>query len=84
MEQLKYIIIDTKGWPEVIIFTNSIEHRQMMINMNASKEQVRSAGFLQLTTAGARCYGSSTSLGIGSDPAVDNALINRMGGDNVD
>lgn len=84
MEQLKYIIIDTKGWPEVVIFTNSIEHRQMMINMGATKDQVRSAGFLQLTTAGARCYGSSTSLGIASNPEVDNAMINRMGGDNVD
>lgn len=84
MEQLKYIVINSAGWPEVIIFTNSIEHRLMMTRMGCSKDQVLSAGFLQITTEGARCYGSSTSLGIASNPETDNALINRMGGDNVD
>lgn len=84
MNQLKYIIVNSGWGDEVYIFSNTIEHFRMMQRVGASKDQVVSAGFLQTTTAGARCYGNSHSLGIGSRGDVDSKLINEQAGDNFD
>lgn len=84
MNQLKYIIVDNGCWEEVIIFTNTIEHIHMMQRMNASKDQVVSAGFLTFGPEGVQCFGRSHSLDISSRGALDVKIINRQAGDNFD
>lgn len=76
---MKYIVINKL---DVVIFTDNWSHQNMAFNLNIDRKSITSAGFFQITSAGARCYGSSTSLSIPSDPG-DSALVNRMAGDNV-
>jgi hypothetical protein len=82
MLQLKYIIHNIAGYPEPVIFGPGYQH-DMMARLIGVKDNVVSAGFLQITTKGVRCYGESLSLGVSSRPIEDSELINAQGGDNI-
>lgn len=77
--QMKYIVVDGM---DVFIFTEFWTHQNFAFNMNINIKDITSAGFFQITSAGARCYGESISLGKKSDPK-DSALVNKLAGDNV-
>ena len=77
--QMKYIVVDGL---DVFIFTEFWTHQNFAFNMNIDLKNITSAGFFQITSQGARCYGESISLGKKSDPK-DSALVNKLAGDNV-
>jgi hypothetical protein len=81
MSWLKYIIENSTGMERPWIFSAQDEHR-LVVKRLGVEGHVVAAGFLQITTAGANCYGSSMTLGIGSRPE-DTVLVNKWSGDNV-
>lgn len=78
--QLKYIFVSHM---DPIIFRDDRNHADVAASMHIDRKNIVSAGFLQITANGARCYGSSTTLGIGSRKE-DGDIINRLAGDNFD
>lgn len=76
---MKYIVVDGM---DVFIFTEFWTHQNFAFNMNINIKDITSAGFFQITSKGARCYGESVSLGKKSDPK-DSELVNKLAGDNV-
>ncbi len=78
--QMKYIFASGM---DPIIFAEHRTHANMAMMLNISKNDIVSAGFLQITSAGARCYGSSATLGIASRKQEDSDIINRLAGDNL-
>jgi len=86
---MKYIIIDNGMFETPIIFDEATDHSEMVSGAMGFKQNVVSAGFVQLTgfvkngPATVNCYGRSTSLKIGSR-LEDTKLINRMLGVDFD
>lgn len=77
--QLKYIFVSDM---DPIIFRDDRNHADMAQALGIARKDIVSAGFLQITAHGARCYGSSTTLGIGHR-LEDSEIINRLAGDNI-
>ena len=68
---MKYII-SKRG--EVVIFSKQLVHRDVAQQLGMT--EIHSAGFVDMATV--RCFGSSWSLGVESDPEHDNSLIERQ------
>lgn len=77
---MKYIVVNGLT---VFIFTGDWTHQNFAFNMNINVKEITSAGFFQISSRGARCYGESISLGKRSSPK-DSALVNKLAGDNFD
>ena len=73
----KYVIFDDGGSDMPIIFPNHVNHSSVAMMFGSWKPI--SAGFVTIDGFGeVRAYGKSTSLGIDSQPEIDNKLLAKM------
>lgn len=63
---MKYLTRKTDLGPELVAFAGTIPHDVMAAKLGWSRESIRSAGFITLTSTGLYCHGASQTLGIGS------------------
>ena len=80
MEEVKYVLIDKKfsfgDIQTMFIFPGWVDHRDFCELNVKEREKILSAGFANLTEKS--CYGKSRSLGISSNPIVDDIFLSMM------
>mgnify|MGYP006436936721 CR=1 FL=1 len=81
MNGMKYIVYDNGMYSAPVIFPSSEDHADFSRRLGIKREDIMSAGFVELGPDGLQAYGSSHSLGIRSDSERDTKLIKRMMGD---
>ena len=73
---MKYIThLDDKIGPVLLTFSGNVSHKDAAKAFGVS--EVRSAGFISLTSTGLYCHGSSQSLGVAS-LVSDSKLANSL------
>ena len=72
---LKYLVLEVPDGEAPVLFGREYFHAFMATRFEPAR--VIAAGFVRLTDKGPECYGTSTSLRIGSRRAEDAALIAR-------
>lgn len=87
MGNMKYIVyLDGWGLPTPIVFPDSIQHRQMAVDImgpvglqqdSTGASRILGAGFIILTSDGLECFGNSVSLNVKARDE-DTVLINKM------
>lgn len=83
MNQMKYIVYDNGMYSAPVIFPNSEDHGEFARRIGVAREDVMSAGFVEIADGQVRAFGRSTSLQLAADSERDGRLINRMLGVDV-
>ncbi len=73
---MKYIVVRGPGGEVPILFARALYHRSVALQFGGPVAVI-SAGFARMSPEGIECFGSSSSLGIGSRPDADTTLFRR-------
>jgi hypothetical protein len=84
MNKMKYIVYDNGMYSAPVIFPDSEDHGEFAFRIVNKREDVLSAGFVEIVDGKARAFGRSTSLQLEADSERDSHLINRMLGNTDD
>ena len=78
-DNAKYVVIPMEGLDAPVIFPAWVNHRDVVCALGFSKDQVRSAGFVEANPDGTfRCFGKSDTLGKASQPELDARLVKKL------
>ena len=72
---MKYIVIISCGFEEMIIFPNHRAHKDMASVLNA---KVISAGMIKIDSKHCNCWGYSTTLDLASRGEEDDEVLKRL------
>lgn len=76
----KYVVINKQfifgDMQTIFIFPGWVEHKEFCEINVKENEKILSAGFVDLPAKS--CYGESSSLGLSSNPKVDNIFLSMM------
>ncbi len=74
---MKYISYDNGMYDDIVIFSSSRSHQEMVDSLNIKKEDLLGAGFISMGDGKFYCHGRSTTLGLNSRPN-DSKIINKF------
>jgi len=73
---MKYVVIVTDdGRDEMYLFPSSVYHDEFVERLGIDQQNVITAGFVNQKM---ECHGTSTSLGVESDPEYDTGLLKHL------